>query len=423
MPKLSIDLLKQDRVYLVISCLVFPLSKLISMACFTCFLAMRILFFDSDELKHPESKLSRSIKIALSVAIAIAMANFYWQSRSHFYPASYYDYLLVLITILVIRIYPLKLQHIQQVYSALSFSPLIVFIIYLPTLNFNLRNHWGFDNPNWLGFYCSICIPLIFCRLLALLVGSDIKFSTRQKVERTLLILSTFSLLACSIMMISSGSRSCLYTSAFIIILILYLKEKSLRRSPDKCQTKLQINSKTVAILIGSLLIFSLLYQFVFTKFVFLGRFINLSNSTNIYRIKIYQCYIQYGLEKPWWGWGFNKTATLCEDQLNAKYAGVNHAHNFILQLFTDGGLVVTLICLVSMIYLIIIPSLIFIFNYNFTSDSSLYLGIHLSSLTMIIISLFQSAFYHYPLFPLWLGLLWGFQLTPRKTANNTTNF
>ena len=135
--------------------------------------------------------------------------------------------------------------------------------------------------------------------------------------------------------------------------------------------------------------------------------------------MKIYQCYLQYGLEKPWWGWGFNQTAALCEEKLKAKYAGVNHAHNFILQLFADGGLIITLLCSIALVYFIIIPSLIFIFNNSFSARDLLYLGINLSSLSMVIISLFQSALYHYPLFPLWLGLLWGIQLSHRDRVVN----
>jgi O-antigen ligase len=125
---------------------------------------------------------------------------------------------------------------------------------------------------------------------------------------------------------------------------------------------------------------------------------------------------LELGWQKPWWRWGINNASALCEQKLEAGYGGVNHAHNFIIQLFADYGLIVTLFSLIIIVYFIIFPAIKLIINYSFDSEeSTIYLGICLSSLSILLVSLFQSGFYHYPLFPLWLGLLWGCQLSLAK--------
>jgi len=412
MPNLSSDLLKQDQVYLIISCLIFPISLKIALFCFVCFLGLRILLFDARQLGYKSNKLTQLLKIVTAIAIAIAVTEFYEESQLQAYPVSYYDYLLIFITILAIKIYPLKLSEIQQICYAIAVSPLIVFIVYFPVLDFSLRNHWGFNNPNWSGLYCSICIPIVFCQILNYFNRENNQLVKHRKVALASLIILTLSLFACLIMMISSGSRSCFYTSSAIVMFILYLKARNYKQLLNKDQINPQIKIKSIVFTSSFLLVFSLLSKFWLIKFTFLTRFIDLGNSTNIYRIKIYQCYLQYGFKKFWWGWGFNRTATLCEKKLKARYAGVNHAHNFILQLFTDHGFLITLCCLSVLICFIIIPSLISILNSSFSVIDNLSLGINLASLSIIIVSLFQSAFYHYPLFPLWSGLLWGLQLT-----------
>ena len=412
MPKLLNNLLQQDRVHLIISCLIFPICLQTSLFCFFCFLGLRILLFDIRELGHQSGKLTQLLKITIVIAIAVAIKEFYEESQLQGYPVSYYDYLLIFITILIVKIYPFQKKEIRQICYAIAVSPIIVFIVYFPILDFSLRNHWGFNNPNWLGFYCSICIPLVFCQILDYFGRENNRLVKYKKAALASLTLLTLSLLICLIMIVSSGSRSCLYTSAVIVTVILCLQSNSYRRSPVKNKINSPRKIGNILFFSSFIMLFGLLSKFVLVKFAFLTRFIDLGNSTNIYRVKIYQCYLQYGLEKPWWGWGFNRTAALCEEKLRAKYTGVNHAHNFILQLFADNGFIIAACFLFILAYFIIVPILASIVNGNFSPDDNLSLGINLASLSIIIISLFQSALYHYPLFPLWTGLLWGFQLT-----------
>ncbi|MCC0179869.1 O-antigen ligase family protein [Waterburya agarophytonicola K14] len=371
---------------------------------------MRILFFDGQELSYQQDKSTHLIKIALSIAIAIAMADFYLESRIHFYPVSYYDYLWVAITTLIIKLYPLKKYECDLVCSAISLSPIIVFIFHYARANFQFRNSWGFYNPNGLGIYCAICLPLIICLLISQFCSVDLEITNNHKIINQILsLLGIISLFFCLTMLISSGSRSSLYTSIILIVSILFLHFKTLLKKSIKDDFNCLPIKAIFFYSFAFLGLASILYKLIFAKFVFITRFINITNSTNLYRTYIYQCYWKLGLEKPWSGWGIDKTSALCEQQLKARYGGVNHGHNFILQLFADGGAIVTLLCIATIFYFILIPVMKFLVSYNSLSNSTLYLGISFSSLSILTVSLFQSSFYHYPLFPLWLGLFSGF--------------
>jgi len=121
---------------------------------------------------------------------------------------------------------------------------------------------------------------------------------------------------------------------------------------------------------------------------------------------------MKLGWQKPWTGWGINHVSAVCEQKFKAGYGGVNHAHNFVLQLFADSGLIVATICVLLIFYYLILPTIELFTKANLNSRTSMIsLGISLACISILTASLFQSGFYHYPLFPLWLGLLWGCQL------------
>jgi O-Antigen ligase len=401
-PNLIVELLRQNTSYLIFSCLVFPISLKLSLICFIYFLVSRILAFNSN-------CYSVFFKVGFGIIIAIAIFKIYTESRSHFYPVSIYDYLLLLITVSIIKLYPLKTNSIYQLCWAINSSLIIVFLAHLLSLDVTVRSDWGFENPNWLGLYCSMCLPLNLCIFINQLQKSEFEVAINNVIGKISSFIPILSLLFNFIMMLSSGSRSSLYTSLFVAILILskvFIKYRWCYLD----QRKLIVLS-TIFLILSSLI-----YKLLILKFVFLNRFLDIGNSTNIYRLKVYKCHLELGWQKPWWGWGINNASTLCEQKLKAGYGGVNHAHNFIIQLFADHGLIVTLFSLIIIIYFIIIPAIKLIINYSFDSEeSTIYLGICLSSLSILLVSLFQSGFYHYPLFPLWLGLLWGCQLSLAK--------
>ncbi|MGL6345207.1 MAG: hypothetical protein ACRC80_39405, partial [Waterburya sp.] len=138
---------------LIISCLVFPISLELALVGFTYFLITSILSIKANYF-------SIWLKSCLGIMMAIAMIYLYIESRSHLYPVSIYDYLLLIVTVGIIKLCPLKLDSIYQICWAINSSLLVVFFRHLPLFDFTVRNHWGFENPNWLGLYCSMCFPL-----------------------------------------------------------------------------------------------------------------------------------------------------------------------------------------------------------------------------------------------------------------------
>lgn len=404
------NLCKRDTWFLVVSCLIFPLSLKVSLFFITCFLTFRVIFFDFKKVRIKQQRVSKLLEFALGIAIAITMYEFYWESLANFYPVSYYDYLAIFITFFVARLYPLSSAEIQRFGIALALSPIAVFMAHYSSLDFSLRNDWGFNNPNWLGLYCAICLPLIFTQLIESLQGK-LFIKTIPKNQRfAVAIFLSIAWLFSYFMLLTSGSRSSLYTSILVMVLIIGIQLIIFKRSLSTTNLLLFQNYKLLGSLITWLILITLISKFILAKFTFVERFIELNNSTNLYRVKIYQCYFDLAQAKLWWGWGSNQSAILCEAKLKAGFGGVNHAHNFVLQLFADQGLIITLLFLFSLIYLIIIPSIREIANCTSAVGSTIYLGINLSSLSIVIISLFQSGLYHYPLFPLWLGLFWGLQ-------------
>jgi len=251
-----------------------------------------------------------------------------------------------------------------------------------------------------------MCLPLILCLLIE---------EQRKSLAISLGILA-LALVVTSSMIVSSGSRSSLYTSLIISSIILW-------RLLSKISLNLFKQPKLLKGYLGLLVFGStwLCLSFL-TEFPWLGRFLDLANSTNIYRIKLYECHLALGMQKPWMGWGINQATKICEQTLRAGAGGVNHAHNFILQLFVDWGLIVTFLSLLTISYFSFLPTVTLIAKLNFSSSVDiLHLGISGSSISMVIASLFQSGFYHYPLFPFWLGLLWGCQLNLIEHQHNYT--
>lgn len=391
---------------LIISCLIFPISLKLALVSFTGFLISRMLSINA-------GYYSNFLKICLGIMIAIAMMHFYSESSSHFHPVSIYDYLLLIVTLGVIKFHPLKLSSIYQICWAINSSLILVFVKNLPAIDFSVRNHWGFENPNWLGLYCSMCLPLSIIILINQLQKSDYELQISKKIGKISSFIPITALIVNSIMLLSSGSRSSLYTSLFVVSLILL-------QLISKFSWNFYDKQKLVTFSMSSLIILSLISKLLVLKFVFLNRFVDLGNSTNIYRIKLYKCHLELGLQKIWWGWGINKVTSLCEAKFKAGYGGVNHAHDFILQLFVDHGLIITVFCLAIIIYWTILPTIKLLINYTFDSEkNTILLGISLSSLSILLVNLFQSGFYHYPLFPLWLGLLWGCQLNLTNSSEN----
>ena len=390
-------LINNNVAYLIVSLLIFPISLRLALFCFTCFLIGRLSFINSGY-----GDLLR--KIVAGAIIAIAVIKLYAESRSHFYPVSVYDYLVLIITVGIIKLYPLKIHSLYQTCWAICLSLPITFTCYLSQLDFRVRNDWGFENPNWLGLYCSMCLPIVLCIAIYQFQQQNSQLSIRRSITNPLFVIPAIIFCLAWLMIVSSGSRSSLYTSLLAIAIVLAIKAKVNFGADRKLKTVLLVST------ILATLTFT--YRFFIAKFSFLARFIDLANSTNVYRLKLYKCHLELGWQKPWWGWGINHVSAICEQKFRAGYGGVNHAHNFMLQIFVDRGLIVALGCGIILFFYQVMPTIKLLLNSDLSSrTSAMNIGISLSCLSIIVVSLFQSAFYHYPLFPFWLGLLWGCQL------------
>ncbi len=75
----------------------------------------------------------------------------------------------------------------------------------------------GFINPNWLGFYVSICIPIVLCYGLHELFKKRGHFLTGFS-----LFLLSLSLVLAFLMLLTSGSRSALLATIVNLILRIY---------------------------------------------------------------------------------------------------------------------------------------------------------------------------------------------------------
>ena len=400
MPKTKAYLVPFDFTCLIISCFSFPLSVELSIFGFVLFLVSRI------NLKPFKSGIY--LKIIIVIAIALLAIELVIESRSYFYPVSYLDYAFVLVTVGIARHNPLKLTSIYKVCWVISLSSIVVFVCYLPTFSLTTRNHWGLGNPNWLGLYCSMCLPLTGCLLAQQL--TRINRCNRKPSELTTGAYAlVVSLISTCLMMVSSGSRSSVYTSLVVVILVLAQLFPQ-RKARFLKQPKLMMYS------IGFVLTSILAARYISFGVSFFDRLFDLANSTNLYRVKLYRCYFTLVAQKPWRGWGIDKATAMCEQKMNARAGSVNHAHNFVLQLSADHGIIVALSVLVIIFFFLIFPDLMRVAKFDPNCESDiLHLGIFYSSLSILLVSLFQSGFYAYPLFPLWLGLLWGCQLNLRE--------
>lgn len=99
--------LGSNIVYLIISYLIFPVSLNFSLFCFGCFLVGRFSTIYSNYYRV-------ILQVVVGIIVAIAIIKLYGESLSHFYPVSIYDYLLLLITVSIIKIRPLKITAIYQ---------------------------------------------------------------------------------------------------------------------------------------------------------------------------------------------------------------------------------------------------------------------------------------------------------------------
>ena len=108
------------------------------------------------------------------------------------------------------------------------------------------------------------------------------------------------------------------------------------------------------------------------------------------------------GVEKILTGWWPANTGEICTDRIRPERGVVGGAHSFILQIFADYGIIVTLVTLALIIYYILIPAGKYLLTKHQDNEPDLYIlcSIILSYISIIIISLSILGFFLYPLLP-----------------------
>jgi len=348
-----------------------------------------------------------STAIALYTSLILLTFNFDQSDglevfiNNHLYPVTPHDYLVVIVTFFAIKLNPLTVDQLQKVLDVFSLTPLIVFLTHWQTFSFDVRTDMGFENPNLLGLYLAISIPISLFSLL------QNRSHLSKYIRLGLRLIGSTTLLLAFLMLLASGSKSSLLVALFNFVLISFY----VIRPSINWHLKFRKSFLFSFVLFVTLITIYLTTQQSLTV---LERFFTIGDESSQLRVQIYHCFYDLGMEKFWFGWLPENTAKLCENQLGWLTGEVNHAHNFILQLFVDYGIIMVLIILYILMTALLLPlynSLKDSGNYNrHTNTNYLVYGLCFANLAVVLISLLQSAFYHDPFFSLWLGLFWGSQ-------------
>lgn len=399
-----------DVILLSVSLLSFPVSRSVSLCAIALFFLKRIFDFSAI------NRQNLLTGIALYTSFILLAFNFYQSqgfavfTNNHLYPVTLHDYLVVVVTFLALKLHPLTQNQLAKILNIFSITPLILFLTHWQNFSFEIRTDMGFENPNLLGLYTAICTPII---LFSLLQNRSQWLKFKLISFKIILLLS---LIITLLMLLASGSKSALLVGLlhFAIAGFYFIRNRM----------NWQLSKfKTLFGLLILLSLFSISYLLNDQKLTVLRRFLTIWDESSQQRVQIYHCFFSLGMEKSFWGWFPENTAKICENRLGWSTGEVNHAHNFILQLLVDHGIIMVVIVLSILIALMMIP----IYQYqrktnqaDFENNSYHLYAVFCASLSIILVSLLQSAFYHEPLFPLWLGLFLGSQTSLVIRLNST---
>lgn len=386
-----------DFILISLSFLIFPLSISLSLSAIALFFLKRITNFQA--LYRSPTFYTAILYTSLTY---LAFAFYFDQGfeefiNNHLYPVTNHDYLIVIISFVTLKCFPIHIETLKKSLYIFNLTPLVVFLVNFQHFRLSSRSSMGFENPNWLGLYTAICIPIIILSLTQ-------NFSNYPLKCKLLKLVFFISLIIAVLMLLASASRSSFLITLFNLLILMFhsFKKKAF-----------------FSIKQGSLLLVSLGFLGFLTHYILPSADVTVfSRLTNIWdnniqkRVEIYTCFLSLGEDKPFFGWSPENTAKICENLLNWPLGSVNHAHNFILQIFADYGCFITLLVLYFLLDTLLIPLYKQLKNNSLSEsrDFPIYQALSLSSLTIILINLFQSGFYHYPLFPVWLGLFLGSQ-------------
>lgn len=246
----------------------------------------------------------------------------------------------------------------------------------------------GFLNPNVLGCYCVIILPIAISLFIKEVRELSVLYKTNTDKNNQKIFIHSLRMLYVVIstafiveLLVWSQSRNALFSLLLIMIsFIFYTKSKPLIFLTLISSISVYISSSNFGQLttVFRSIIPSLIWQRLS------------SDQGDKIRFDIYQCAIQMTKEEPLIGWGIGSYGPECEYRLGVF---VNHAHNIFLQLTSEIGLPFTIFIVCIMVY-ILLRSIINIFRIESADkgERDLLAGFVLSSCSVIILSFFALA-------------------------------
>ena len=334
--------------------------------------------------------------------------------NSEIYPVSIQDYLAVGVSFCfgyftLGRNFKVSVNFIQ------IFACLSTVLISISFLRLQSGEYPVYHNPNWSG---KLMLSFMLLSINFIFQGFATTFfwkKTGKKTYFNMAILGGVTIAWCInlLLLLSTGSRSA--TIALFSFLIPSLTYNYLLLFRKIARKKLFLTTSiSILLTLFTVLVFAVRNSYFYNKLI--AR-MGASYSPRAY---IYNCYLDLFKENFFFGQGIGRTAQICEERLLSSEMGqqgypsgfpfVNHAHNFILQIAADHGIVV----------LVIVTALLGLYIWQFCQFlATVRLGqvnrldgivvhICLTVFAIGLASLFQSAVYHVPFLQIWMGLLIG---------------
>ena len=346
--------------------------------------------------------------------------------NSVLYPISLQDYIIFSVSLVFARLFA---QTAPKVFlrSLEIFASILSVYIAIETREWFVNDAYPvFSNTNWLG---TLIVSIFLINIHTLFKSCSHFLEKLRGSSRLSLMLSLFIIIlgyftACIfnfLLLLETGSRSsAVATIASLLIYFLFYISK-LPQRVFKSTLKIYL----ISLASVTTAIFVLLPVMRDTRFyVRISQMLSTSQIVDSHRVEIYSCHLKLFSNNIFLGVGMGKAAPLCEEQIYGDASGgMNHAHNFLLQVAVDHGVFALLILLCAIAFYLV--SFFLFFAKSKSTHSEIYeltFVIYISVFALALASLFQSSIYHVPFLQIWLGFLMGASLAISKYKPDFSN-
>lgn len=392
---------------LLLICQYFPLN-------FTAFLAI-LLFMAVATAMCMNFSMRRLYPLVLLVSLLVLVALGHnadlqygiLKFNSEIYPVSLQDYIAILIAVLFGYFYLGKKTLIALKFVQ-TFACMSAFLISLAIVKwFTDSSYPVYQNSNWSG---TLIVSILFLSA-GLLFQETSKLMSHVRQTSSSNYATIFSLgIICSInfyLLLATASRSATISFfAFLMPIFSHYNFLLLR---------LARTSKKIFLMPALIVTFA--FYLTFSMAIYNSNFYlkltNFMDFSNVLRLHFYGCYLKLILEHSWLGVGIGKSAQLCEEMLSStigsgkNHAYVNHAHNFLLQIGADHGVLILLI-FISFIVAYIWSFFVFVKINQQSEQDMIVFAVYMTTFAIGLASMFQAAVYHAPFLQIWTGILVG---------------